>query len=277
MGKDIDEYTNKARVGIALFPFLHLLGSMPIRYIKTLTAPERTQKANIDLGITLAFVAGALNAGGFLAVGRYTSHMTGIASSAADHLVLGNFEVAIAALISLFSFICGSAFTAALVSFSLRHQRGRIYSAPLFVETGLLLCFGLIGSRLEVREFLTVSITTMLLCFIMGLQNALISRISNSEIRTTHITGLVTDIGMELGQLAYWNASSVLKTKILANRRKLKVQVFLVSAFFTGGLTGAMGFKHLGYISTVPLAFLLIIIALAPFSGKPFALRKLSV
>jgi len=42
---------------------------------------------------------------------------------------------------------------------------------------------------------LFVSATVMLLCFIMGLQNAVISKISRSEIRTTHVTGLVTRRG----------------------------------------------------------------------------------
>ncbi|RJF96748.1 DUF1275 domain-containing protein [Noviherbaspirillum cavernae] len=61
---------------------------MPITYLSGLAATERTTRANFHLGVSLSFVAGALNAGGFLAIGQYTSHMTGIVSSAADHLVL---------------------------------------------------------------------------------------------------------------------------------------------------------------------------------------------
>jgi hypothetical protein len=57
---------------------------MPIDYARKLTTRERTAQANRHLGYTLAFVAGAANAGGFLAVRQYTSHMTGIVSSMAD-------------------------------------------------------------------------------------------------------------------------------------------------------------------------------------------------
>ena len=51
---------------------------------------NRSLQTNMRLGAVLAFVAGATNAGGFLAVGTYTSHMTGIVSAAADELALGN-------------------------------------------------------------------------------------------------------------------------------------------------------------------------------------------
>ena len=45
----------------------------------------------------------------------------------------------------------------------------------------------------------------LVLCYIMGLQNAVITKISNAEIRTTHITGLVTDLGIEIGKMLYLN------------------------------------------------------------------------
>ena len=61
---------------------------------------NRTLQTNARLGAVLAFVAGAINAGGFLAVGTYTSHMTGIISSVADHLVLGAPLMALAALVT---------------------------------------------------------------------------------------------------------------------------------------------------------------------------------
>ena len=78
---------------------------MPISYARSLTGHERTPGANRHLGVALAFVAGAINAGGFLAVREYTSHMTGIVSSAADHLVLGDTDLVLAALGALLSFL----------------------------------------------------------------------------------------------------------------------------------------------------------------------------
>jgi uncharacterized membrane protein YoaK (UPF0700 family) len=64
------------------------------------------------------------------------------------------------------------------------------------LEALLLLCFGLLGANLEQHRWLFVPATVALLCFAMGLQNAMITEISKAEIRTTHVTGLVTDIGI---------------------------------------------------------------------------------
>jgi len=103
------------------------------------------------------------------------------------------------------------------------------------------------------------------LCFIMGLQNAVITKISNAEIRTTHVTGLVTDIGIEMGKLFYFNRAGA-PIKVVANRRKLKIHLSLTAAFFIGGLLGALGFKVWGYITTVPLAILLAVLVWGPVS-----------
>jgi len=105
----------------------------------------------------------------------------------------------------------------------------------------------------------------MLLCFIMGLQNAIVTKISNSEIRTTHLTGIVTDIGIELGKLIYWNrVQTDPELHVAANRDRLLVLGLLVLAFFTGGIVGAIGFQRMGYAMTIPLAAILTIFAAVP-------------
>ena len=241
---------------------------MPINYLATLTATLRTQRANLHLGVALAFVAGALNAGGFLAIGQYTSHMTGVVSSAADDLVLGKVAHAVAGLLSLAAFISGAMTTALMVNFARRTQSTSklTYTAPLLLEAALLLVFGLVGVTLKAHEFITVSMTAILLCYVMGLQNALITKISNAEIRTTHITGLVTDLGIELGRLIYWNRTGQLfAPTVRANRAKLRVLGALIGAFTLGGIIGALGFKYVGYVSTIPLAVMLVVMSAASF------------
>jgi uncharacterized membrane protein YoaK (UPF0700 family) len=239
---------------------------MPINYLTSLTASERTARANLHLGASLAFVAGALNAGGFLAIGQYTSHMTGMLSSAADFLVLGNIEVVLTAFLSILSFGLGAACTAVLVNYSRRNSDRNIYMPPLLIEAALLLVFGLMGANLQMHEFINLSLTAILLCFVMGLQNALITKISHAEIRTTHVTGLVTDIGIELGKLFYWNRGphAAHDRHVDANRVRLRVHLVLVAAFFIGGVAGAFGFKHVGFSATIPLAIGLVIMSSAP-------------
>lgn len=227
------------------------------------TSVQRTAQNNIRLGATLCFVAGATNAGGFLAVGEYTSHMSGIVSSVADNLVLGQIALALAGLASLLSFIGGAMTTAWMVNWGLRRNLQSAYGRPLLLEAALLLLFGLFGTGINFFAGLFVPLTVLVLCFIMGLQNAVITKISHAEIRTTHVTGLVTDLGIELGKLFYINRMTRDKL-VMANRHKLRIHVTLIGSFFVGGLMGAIGFKTIGFLATVPLSILLLLLVWRP-------------
>ncbi|ARP83511.1 hypothetical protein CAL12_23590 [Bordetella genomosp. 8] len=248
---------------------------MPVHYLRALTSPGRTTESNRRLGISLAFVAGAANAGGFLAVGQYTSHMTGIVSALADHTALGEITLVIAGMCSLLAFLVGAGVSAILINWGRRRGAHSEYAMPLMLEAALLLVFGLMGTQLEQQRMLVVPATVGLLCFIMGLQNAIITKISKSEIRTTHMTGVVTDIGIELGKLIYWNIGDRgVDHKVMANRSRLRLLAALLGMFLLGGVAGALGFKHLGFIATVPLAALLVLLAIVPVFDDLAALGR---
>jgi uncharacterized membrane protein YoaK (UPF0700 family) len=231
--------------------------------IRGWTDVTRSHATNVKLGAVLAFVAGAANAGGFLAVGQYTSHMTGMLSSIADNLMLGQLTLVVAAIGALLAFLCGAMTTAILVNWGLRRGLRSAYGLPLLLESAALLLFGLSGAAMNAYAPLFLPLTVVLLCFIMGLQNAVITKISRAEIRTTHVTGLVTDIGIELGKLLYVNARAD-SAPVLANRQKLRIHSLLVGCFFAGGLFGAFGFKYAGFVTTVPLAIALWVLSLRP-------------
>ncbi|HEX5737984.1 MAG TPA: YoaK family protein [Hydrogenophaga sp.] len=231
--------------------------------IRGFTSLQRTPQTDLKLGTVLAFVAGAANAGGFLAVGQYTSHMTGILSSVADHAVLGQFALALGGLGALLAFLLGAMTTAWMVNWGLRRQLRSAYGLPLLLEAALLLVFGLFGAAIGLMTAVFLPLTVVLLCFIMGLQNAVITKISRAVIRTTHITGLLTDLGIELGKLLYVNRHPD-QQPVRANRDRLRVHGQLIASFFVGGLAGALGFKYLGYVSTVPLAAMLLLLVMRP-------------
>lgn len=228
----------------------------------TWTDLERSTQANIGLGSALAFVAGATNAGGFLAVGTYTSHMTGVVSSVADYLVLGQWSVVLIGVCSLGAFLAGAMTTAWMVNWSLQRKLRSAFGRPLLLEAILLLCFGVFGSAAEAKFWFFEPLTIVLLCYLMGLQNAVVTKISKAEIRTTHLTGLVTDLGIELGKLVYINGHT--DTPVRANRERLRLQLRMVACFFGGALVGAMGFKWVGYSTTVPLALILMALVWRP-------------
>ena len=248
---------------------------MPINYLRGITRPERTDQNNRRLGRSLAFIAGAANAGGFLAVGQYTSHMSGVVSAMADNLSLGDLGLVITGFSSLAAFMTGAATSAVMINWGRRRRARSEYASPLMLEAVLLLCFGLLGAHLEKDRILYVPATVALLCFVMGLQNAMITKISKAEIRTTHVTGLVTDIGIELGKLFYWNvsASGPGASAVKADRSKLILLASLLGMFFIGGIAGALGFKYVGFVSTVPLAAMLVVLAIVPLVDDLVAQR----
>lgn len=231
--------------------------------LRNLTSVKRTAIANVHLGAALAFVAGATNAGGFLAVGQYTSHMTGIVSQMVDNLALGHAILALTGLSALLAFVFGAISCTLLVEWGSRRRLKSHFVLPLLLEASLMLVFGLMGAALTEHIAFLAPYTVLVLCFIMGLQNALITRISQAEIRTTHITGLITDLSIELGKYFYFNRS-IKKAPVLSNRKKMRIHATLILCFVSGGLAGALGFKHWGYQSTLILALLLVILSVLP-------------
>ncbi|NGZ88359.1 YoaK family protein [Duganella aceris] len=235
---------------------------MPMHYLRALTSPHRTELGNRRLGRLLAFVAGAVNAGGFFAVGQYTSHMSGIVSALADNAALGRLPLLLAGLASLAAFFLGAATSAILINWGRRRGAHSRYALPLLLEAALLLAFGLSGARLAALGH--VGATVALLCFVMGLQNAIVTKVSRAEIRTTHVTGLVTDIGIELGKLCYWNGAATTGERVVADMARLRLLGSLLAMFLAGGLAGAFGFQHLGFGAVVPLALGLLTLAAVP-------------
>lgn len=239
---------------------------MPFYFVRRLTGRARTRHANRQLGALLAFVAGAVNAGGFLAIQQHTSHMTGMVSTMVDDLVAGRSSLFVAGLGALLSFMAGAATTAILINWARHRRMHSEYALALGLEAVLLLLFGLLGANLDLYVHVTFPATVLLLCYIMGLQNAIVTKISHAEIRTTHVTGLVTDLGIELGKLFYWNRHHGPDSPryVAANRDKLSLHGLILGMFFVGGVAGALGFKSLGFIATLPLALLLLLLALIP-------------
>lgn len=238
---------------------------MPLTYLRDLTATRRSPRADLHLGVGLAFVAGATNAGAFLAVGQYTSHMTGIVSETADAVVLGDLPAVWLGAGALASFVIGAATTAVLVNFARRRDLTSAFALPLVLEAILLAVFGLLGLRLRDLHAVVVPATVVLLCFTMGLQNAVITKLSGAVIRTTHVTGIVTDLGIELGKLAYWNRSRRDPGfAVLADRERIRALSALLAAFFIGGVAGALGFSLTGFLAVLPLSLGLLAVGLVP-------------
>lgn len=98
-----------------------------------------------------------------------------------------------------------------------------------------------------------------LLLLAMGIQNSYVTKISNAVVRTTHLTGLFTDLGIDLSHLLFKRSKKLkLKTK-----EKIKLRIAIISSFFGGGLLGGYFFTEINLqLSTLFVAALILIISL---------------
>lgn len=234
------------------------------RHLLQLAAGERDEWTNRHLAYLLAWVAGVLNSVGFVAVGFYTSHMTGIVATVADQLVLGGTHLVLFGAVALVSFLLGAMACAHQFNWARRRHRQDRFALVLFVEAVLILIVG--GLAEEVtwahREWLIVAT----LGFVMGQQNALITKVSKATIRTTHITGMVTDIGIELGKMTYLKRPGD-PEPVRGDPHKLLMLSILVTLFFVGGVLGALGYLAVGFPVLLIPAALLLLVAVPPLVG----------
>ena len=226
-----------------------------------LAGADRTVRRHQWLAAVLALVAGTLNSVGFVAVSVYTSHMTGITAQIADHLVLGSLAMVLVGVEALTSFVLGAMTCAVVFNWGRRRRLRSRFANVLLLEAVLVLAFGGLADQLTWghREHVFV----VVLCFTMGLQNATITKISDAQIRTTHVTGMVTDIGIELGKLGYRNRM-IGEPPVRADLGKLGMLAGLVGLFFVGGVLGAVGYRSLGFQVLLAPALALLVVAVPP-------------
>lgn len=234
---------------------------MPLQYLRCLTELERTERANRHLAGVLAGVAGAINAGGFFVVGQYTSHMSGIIAAMADNLAFGSLLLVVRGIGAVLAFLSGAYLTTLMIRYSRERSLKSTYSSPLVLEAVLLVLFGVTGHAY--LEDHPLPWTAMLLCFTMGLQNAMITKISGAVIRTTHLTGMITDIGISLGRLTYQSRGEQ-RPPAHIEWTRLKLHASLVFLFLSGGVIGALGFRRVGTLFTLPFAVVLLLLGAVP-------------
>ena len=110
-------------------------------------------------------------------------------------------SLVLAAALAVSSFIVGAIMCTVVFTWGRRRRLSSRYANVLALEGVLMLVTGLLAGRFEGPE--TELVLVAPLCFTMGLQNALITKIRDFPVRTTHVTGMVTDIAVELGRILY--------------------------------------------------------------------------
>jgi uncharacterized membrane protein YoaK (UPF0700 family) len=168
---------------------------------------QRQDHHNQLLAGYLALVAGWVNSAGFILIGSFTSHVTGNVGRLADNLALGSHGAAALAFTMIAAFFLGAFVASMAIESNLLRRRPYVYGALLLGEAALLASFYVLSVTVASRHPRIHDAQALLLCAAMGLQNSLVTRLSGAVVRTTHLTGVVTDLGIEGARwFRFWRA-----------------------------------------------------------------------
>ena len=211
---------------------------------------KRTHAHNVKLATLLGLTAGFVNAAGFLAFSVLTTNVTGHAALFAERLAAQDWKTARVVALWMFLFLAGAFFSSLIVSRIGRNQRFS-YVIPILIEMAILIAVAIFGFKYD-GSLVAKEIYAGSLLFAMGLQNSLVSIVSGSIVRTTHLTGTFTDLGIELGQFVQKNSGDR-----PALKAKIRLRSTIIFFFMAGALAGAYLFHYFGFYSFfVPVAIL---------------------
>lgn len=231
------------------------------------TGARRSFLHNVRLAVLLCLNAGFINGAGFLAFAVLTTNVTGHAALLAVYVATGKARAARMVGLWLLLFLAG-AFSSAIYIRKFGRERPWAYSVPILVIIAVLLFVINYGHGYD-HSLVETEYFAGSLLFAMGMQNALVSMISGSVVRTTHLTGMVTDLGIDLSDV-------VLRRRAIDTelRRRIYLRLCIIGFFLAGGIGGGFLFSLYGYRAfAVPVALLLI--ALVYDYARVYVVRKL--
>jgi len=208
------------------------------------------KKPYILLWLLLSFKAGFINSGGFLATGQFVSHVTGFGTKVG--LAIGHDDIlfGIELLVIPLSFILGGIITSLILDRKYGPEEVPPYTTVQIMITILLGLVAWRGHEGDFGQYFTrldqyhQIIMVGLLCLICGLKNALTTWATYGKIRTTHLTGLSTDLGLNLPKIFRKdNSFSRFKEK----RRVSVVRILTIISFSLGAFIAALVFPKLGF------------------------------
>lgn len=170
-------------------------------------------------GIVLAFIAGMINAVGFLGFRHQAvTHMTGTTSLLGVSAMAGDTASLLHFGAMLLAFVAGCAISGYVIGNSAL-KLGRRYGVALTIESAMLfIAVPLLHRHDDAGLWLAAAAS--------GLQNAMAATYSGAVVRTSHVSGLVTDLGTFLGQWLRGDG---------ADGRRVRLYLALFAAFLGGG------------------------------------------
>jgi len=201
---------------------------------------SRTLKHNLRIATILSLVAGIVNVTGFLAYQQLTTNVTGHFALFISDVANFEFWKGTIYFLYIFSFLLGSFLSSFLIEKFKENKKLNVFVLPTVLESLILLSISTTSHFIEIQY---PDLIVCALLFAMGLQNSLVTKISNAIVRTTHLTGLFTDLGIELSQL-FFPTTHPNTEKIKAT---IKLRIYIICFFFLGGLIGGFIYSRLNF------------------------------
>jgi len=217
---------------------------------------SRNLKHNLRIATVLSFVAGIVNVVGFLAFNQLTTNVTGHFALFINDVAEFKFWKGTIYFLYIFSFLLGSFCSSFLIEKFRENKQLNVYVIPTLIECFILISVGISSNFLMI---LYPNIVICLLLFAMGLQNSFVTKISNAVVRTTHLTGLFTDLGIDLSMLLFPKYDAI-RVKLKAN---IKLRIYIILFFFAGGLSGGFFYSKLNLqLNTLIIGATILLISL---------------
>jgi uncharacterized membrane protein YoaK (UPF0700 family) len=250
----------------------------PYRYARQRILWIQAFLRNLGMGSALAVIAGLINSVALLGLGSFVSHISGHATRAAVEWSEGHTILALSFFFATGLFVAGAFVTTLCLRGQTIERRTRRFMVPLWLEM-CCICYVVLYATADGRLLLQSlnfhlpspasvqqnSNFIYVLSFAMGLQNALIRQASGTIVRTTHMTGVATDIGISLATavlIFFEEAKTTWKSKPrlflfapallpaffrVFRFERLLLHLGVFSAFLLGACLGTWGYLKYGF------------------------------
>jgi uncharacterized membrane protein YoaK (UPF0700 family) len=225
----------------------------------------RNPRIDLNLVCTLAGIAGALPLSAFYSVGFFSANMTCNVSILSDNIAIGQWLSGLFYFTIAVAFIIGASLSTLLINAGRRRNIQGIYAYNILGEAILLALLAI--ADLCMLGTWRVSVVVLGLAFLMGLQNAVVTRISGARARTAHVSGMATDIGIKLGIAFDILSGRARETDAVFNLSKLRLHFYTIAAFLLSGILGVLLYQAITGWLLIVASILLFFIAMMGISS----------
>ncbi len=216
---------------------------------------------NFKLGTLTAFTAGMVNVSALVLFFSFASNVTGHYAILAEEIANGKWFQVLVVFSWIFLFFFGSFIANSIVINGNKKRVFLNHAIPIILEIMCFLAVGVYGHYFYSETLMETEFLVAILLFSMGLQNGLTASISNFVIKTTHLTGLTTDLAIHLSLLTkaeYRNKPEVVQ--------KFKLLLGIAVAYTSGGILAGSIINYYEFKVFFYVAFFMIFILLYDYS-----------